>query len=162
MKRFLFIVLVFGGMALCSFATAAIALDVPLPSDILIVPPAPSLPVEIKAFSGKWGGSWWSIRSGPARLGGFDAILIVEKIINEREAIVTYCWGDSWGERGRFWNINKGCLKRFIADFYQKENETILSFHTFRNASTKATFRIKGDKLEGVDPVCYITMERIQ
>ena len=49
---------------------------VPLPKDIHIVAPAPDLPREIAAFSGKWTGKWEGVQ---------DSILIVEEI-NEVEA----------------------------------------------------------------------------
>jgi hypothetical protein len=93
-KGFLLAILVLlAGLAFCP---RAIALDVPLPKDVLIVLPDPSLPPEIKAFSGKWGGRWWSIYDPWLRKGELDAVLIVEKIINEHQAIVIYCCGDSY------------------------------------------------------------------
>ena len=61
-------------------------LKTPLPSDINIIPPDPSLPLEIRALSGGWTGSWNSMR-------GWDCVLIVEKV-NQDSAQVIYSWGE--------------------------------------------------------------------
>lgn len=67
---------------------------VTLPEEILIVPPAPNLPKEIIAFSGKWEGTWDNI---------MDAILIVEEI-NSEKALIIYAWADApqWDSKGGY------------------------------------------------------------
>ena len=94
--------LVFGLMAPGSAGSN----DVPLPSDINIVPPNPSLPKEVAALSGKWEGSWTRGRS---------MILVVEKIISENEMQFVYAWGD-WGAN------NPGGFERMSRKFSVKNN----------------------------------------
>lgn len=98
MKRLLLVVLmVLAGMSLYSCATTSSLTSIPLPENVQIVPPDPNLPPEIRAFSGKWSGSWeWQNRRNND---GVDAILIVEKIINEQQAMVVYATGTA--EDGR-------------------------------------------------------------
>ncbi len=153
MKRFLLIVLVLTGAALCSCAT--INPVVPLPNDILIVSPDPNLLPEIKAFSGRWGGRWWS-PSCPSNH-GLDAVLIIEKIIDERQAVIVYAKGNS-----PEWNIKEG-WNRLKAGFSQnKEGKIILSW-TWMKTKIKSEFHVKGDNLEGVfGENNYITMRRLQ
>jgi hypothetical protein len=140
MKRFLLIVLmVLAGVVLYSHANAMDS--VPLPNDILIVPPDPSLPPEIKAFSGKWSGRWGNPYQPSSY--GVDVVFVVEKIINEHEATAIYCWGDSIE-----WSITRGCMDRFIANFSQNEKVTTLSFKS-RQSGNMVDFRVKEDKLEG-------------
>jgi hypothetical protein len=153
MKRLFFVVLmVVAGVVLYSYAIAMES--VPLPNDILIVPPDPSLPPQIKAFSGKWSGRWWSPYQPNSY--GVDAVLIVEKIINEHQATVIYCRGDSTE-----WNMTKGCQDRFIANFSENDKGTTLSF-VIKWTNAKVDFRVKDDKFEGAGPKVFITMKRIQ
>ncbi|MCX5909824.1 MAG: hypothetical protein NTY64_22265 [Deltaproteobacteria bacterium] len=152
MKRFFLVVLVLTGLALCSCATMNPV--IPLPNDILIVSPDPNLPPEIKAFSGKWGGRWWN-PSGPSNH-GLDAVLIVEEIINERQATVVFGWGNSFE-----WETKEG-WSRFKANFSQNKKGITLSWIWAR---TKSEFRVKGDKLEGVvygNYTNFVTMRRLQ
>jgi len=156
MKRgLLLVVLVILGAVALSRTIAIAADSVPLPSDVKIVPPDLNLPQEIRDFSGKWGGRWWAL-SQP-RSNGVDAVLIIEEIINERQATVIYCWGDSLE-----WNMDRTCLARQKADFSRNsEGKAVLSF-TGSRSITKITFRLKGGKLEGTHAWGYITMKKIQ
>ena len=107
MKKFLLIVLVLmAGVALYSCAAMNSLTSIPLPQIVQIVLPDPSLPPEIKAFSGKWGGRWWSSNSS----GSLDAALIIEEIM-DKQATVVYGWGNS-----PEWGIKEG-WGRFKADF---------------------------------------------
>ena len=85
MKRFLLVVLVLTGLAFCSCASMNSFTSVPLPQTVQIVPPDPNLPPEIKAFSGKWGGRWWSLSCSCNR--GLDAVFIIEEIMGEHHKI---------------------------------------------------------------------------
>ncbi len=73
-------ILIVGG----SFVAAS-SLKAPVPSDINIVPPAPSLPDEVKALLGKWQGSWNS-------RWGWDCVIYVERV-NIDSAQIILSWG---------------------------------------------------------------------
>jgi hypothetical protein len=96
MKRILLVVLmVLTGVSLYSCATTNSLTSIPLPENVQIVPPDPNLPPEIKAFSGKWSGRWgWQDRRNND---GVDAVLIVEKIISEQQAMVVVANGNGIG-----------------------------------------------------------------
>ncbi len=76
MKRFFLVVLILIGLALCSCATMNSLASVPLPQTEVVSPDS-NLPPEIKVFSGKWGGRWWSLSCSCNR--GLDAVLIIEE-----------------------------------------------------------------------------------
>lgn len=63
----------------------SVASEIPLPSDINIVAPDPSLPEEFQAISGKWRGHWGG--------SGMETILIIEKI-DRHVAEVIFATGD--------------------------------------------------------------------
>jgi hypothetical protein len=142
MKRLLLIVLmVLAGMSLYSCATTRSLTSIPMPENVQIVPPDPNLPPEIKAFSGKWSGSWeWQNRRNND---GVDAILIVEKIINEQQAMVVSASGD-----GRGWRTTKG-WERSTANFSKTDKGIILSVDS-RTSSQKVLYHIQGDQLIGI------------
>lgn len=157
MKRFSLIALmVLAGVTLYSCATMNSFTSVPLPQTVQIVPPDPNLPPEIKVFSGKWGGRWWN-PAGSNFSDGFDSVTIIEKIINERQVIVVYGWGDS-----KEWNVTKGWA-RFNMDFSRNEKgELILSSSSSRG---KFEIRVEKDKLEGIfrgKYLNFVTMRRLQ
>jgi hypothetical protein len=74
-------VLIIGG---CLAAT--LSLKVPLPPDVNILSPDPSLPEEVKALSGKWVGRWNS-------QWGWDCVICVEKV-GKDSAQVVHAWGE--------------------------------------------------------------------
>lgn len=76
-------------LLLLSCATATV---VPLPSDVHIVSPAPGVPREVAAFSGKWTGVWDGI---------LDHILVVEDVATT-DATVIYAYGTAG-----IWQINR-------------------------------------------------------
>jgi hypothetical protein len=82
-KRRLFIVL--GIFLIVACVTVNLSQETPLPLDAIINPPDPSLPVEIKALSGKWTGVW----NSPF---GWECAVYVEKV-NRDSAQVVYSWG---------------------------------------------------------------------
>ena len=75
----------------------------PLPDSTTIVPPDPALPPDLRAFSGKWSGSWE---------GMLDHILVVEEI-TPKEATFVYAWGTcpAWNIREPGWVRVKGTLE---------------------------------------------------
>ena len=152
MKRLLVVLVLLVVMpCLCAAANPAI----PLPNDVLVREPNPNLSLEFNAFLGKWGGRWYLRNSS----GGLEAILIVEEIIDERQAIVVYGCGNS-----PEWGVKEG-WSRFAADFGRgKKGELTLSWVVRKG---KFEFQVvKGDKLKGTlrneNYTTLITMERIQ
>ena len=57
----------------------------PLPSDISLISPSPTIAHNIAAFSGAWRGAWG---------GSFPTALVVEQINQDGTARVIYSWGD--------------------------------------------------------------------
>jgi hypothetical protein len=161
MKRLLLTVLmVLAGMSLYSCATTNSLTSIPLPEDVQIVPPDPNLPPEIKAFSGKWSGSWgWQDRRN---FGGVDGIFIVEKIINEQQAMVVSA--SDYGRGG--WTIRRG-WERSKANFLKIDEGTFLIVDSMVS-SQKIKYRVKGDQLTGISEAAggfgtiICTMRRIQ
>ncbi len=153
MKRFFLVALVLVVVMLCSCATMNPV--VPLPNDILIVSPDPNLPPEIKALSGKWGGRWWNPSGNIGD--GNDAVLIIEKIINERQVIVVYAWEDSFA-----WNITKGWARFNMNISRNEEGKLVLSSFSSRGGFE---IRVEKDKLEGIFRgrfTNFVTMRRLQ
>ncbi len=89
-KRVLFISLVLVFVA--GFISVGLSQKPPLLSDINIVPPDPSLPIEVKSLSGTWGGQW----NAPQ---GWDCVIYVEKVDRD-SAQVVHSWGEYNTSRG--------------------------------------------------------------
>lgn len=66
--------------------------DVPLPVDVRVVPPSPSVPQELAGFSGTWKGAW----------GGVQNHLLAVEQISIKGASVVYAWGAT-PKLGRTW-----------------------------------------------------------
>ncbi len=126
--------------------------SVPLPQIVQIVLPDPNLPLEIKAFSGKWGGRWWD----PKFSGGLNTVLIIEKI-DEHQATVVYGWGDSFE-----WNITEGWRRFEMNVSRNKQGQLVLS--SFFSRERKLEVHLEKDRLEGVlggsRSTSFITMRR--
>jgi len=133
---------------------------VPLPDDLNIVSPDPSLPENIKALSGKRGGEW--IANNRSRSIVRSSVLVVEKILDEKTAVIVY--GGSETSKSK-------------AFFYRTEAQIILSGKKVKLewvepvTTRKITFQLRGDKLESEQPITTlwetvtainITMSRIQ
>jgi predicted dehydrogenase len=86
MKRNLLIVLVI--IIMCGCLSATLSVNTPLPSDISIISPDPSLPEEVRALSGKWVGQW-----NAGKQWGWDCAIYVEKV-DKDSAQVVHSWGD--------------------------------------------------------------------
>ena len=85
MRGYLFIALAIIMLACCMGAVIK-QLNAPVPENVNIVSPDPSLPDELKALSGKWVGSWNS-------RWGWDCVLYVEKV-DQNSAQVVHAWGE--------------------------------------------------------------------
>lgn len=93
----------FAGFLLTILALAFISgcATVQLPADMKVMSPAPHLPKEIAAFSGKWTGNWD---------GQLDHVLVVEEL-DAQEARVIYAWGSGtfpWGKTPSGWTRVSG------------------------------------------------------
>jgi len=147
---------------------SAFAVDfskVPLPDDLNIVSPDSSLSENIKVLSGKRGGEWIieGLRSG-SRSTGTYTVLVVEKILDEKTAVIVYGTTESPATKAHFYRTEAQILlsgKKVMLEWVSKET------------SEKISFRLKGDKLECEKTVVglqtmsgslnyYITMSRIQ
>ena len=124
---------------------SALAVDfskVPLPDDLNIVPPDPSLPENIKALSGKRGGEWKADTRFAAVIIN-SSVLVVEKILDEKTAVIVY--GASESSRSK-------------AFFYRTEAQIISSGKRVKLewvspvTTRKITFHLRKDKLESEEP----------
>jgi len=78
------------------------ASDVPLPADVKIIPPAPTIPRELALFSGKWFGVWGNCLPG---------IIVVESI-EPPNAEFIYAYGTC-----QFFHIYKSAWLRVAGKF---------------------------------------------
>ena len=115
---------------------------VPLPDDLNIVPPDPSLPENIKALSGKRGGEWKANTRFSNPIVN-SAVLVVEKILDEKTAVIVYGASES---------------SRSQPFFYRTEAQIILSGKKVKlewvspGTTKKMSFRLRKDTLEGEEP----------
>ncbi len=86
------------------FLFSCATIPVPLPSDVRVVTPPPTIPKELAAFSGRWSGVWDAI---------LDHILVVEEI-NPPHADVIYAWGTS-----ALWFIDRPGWSRVKGEFVE-------------------------------------------
>ena len=109
------------------FCPMAIATP-PMPNDVQMVEPDPSLPKELAGFWGKWEGS----------AGGATFFLIIEKIDEEKATF--YLWRSITGDWRRF-DAKVG-----------KEGEKYILYHPFRPPRTEdlitMEYRLKGKYLD--------------
>jgi hypothetical protein len=99
----------------------------PMPNDVQMVEPDPSLPKEMADFWGKWEGE------DPA----MKLFLIVEKIDEEKASL--YIW------RGGY-----GSWERTEAKVSKENGKYKLSFRN--NIGTITTYALNGEYLEGLTP----------
>lgn len=119
---------------------------IPLPSDLTIVPPAESLPAEVKAFSGKWGGTWDFT---------LDHVLVVERINSPDNVVVIYARG-----RAPAFNMHEPWFGRINARII----DGVLSFPLRNGAVTYQPLspgELTGTLKEGTK-VSRINMKRIE
>jgi hypothetical protein len=117
---------------------------VPLPRNLEIVSPAPSLPNDIKGFSGKWKGSWNET---------LPHILAVEQI-TPPDVIAVYAVGKFTSGRGEaVWHRVRGTVKPGILKLFLKT-----SIATYRLQSDGSLTAIN----EGGDTIALAKMKRIE
>ena len=135
MKKLTGITIVLGlGLVFTLGAFQAIAgqKDVPLPADIKIVAPDPSVPQDQAAFSGKWYGVW----NGNV----LDHILVVEEI-RANEVMVVYAYGTA-----PLWNIYQAQAVRLKGTFVKGDlvvelprSQATATYHLKNNGTITAT-----------------------
>lgn len=100
------------------------ATNVPLPTDLRILPPGPEVPRDEAAFSGRWAGRWKG--NGESVIDqGLPHLLVVEKITREegfltsgRGVAAIFAWGGSsrWGVVPG-WSRVRGVFERGVLHF---------------------------------------------
>ena len=98
------------GLSLLALVAAPAQGEIPLPSDIKIVAPAPGLPANLAAFLGKWSGNW---------SGRLEAVVVVEEVTIDK-ATVIYAWDD-----GPLFQMSKGGGERRAAKVVTGEKPEI-------------------------------------
>jgi hypothetical protein len=89
--------------AACTGGAGGMVQELQLPADVDIVAPGPTVPPELAAFSGVWGGRWQGSTYGQPW--ALDALVVVERIAASGAANGRYIIGDSPYQRagsGRF------------------------------------------------------------
>jgi hypothetical protein len=136
--------------------------NVPLPDDLNIVSPDPSLPENIKALSGKRGGEWKAVTRFAIPPIINSAVLVVEKILDEKTAVIVYGASESSKSKAHFYRTEA----QIISSGKKVKLEWVSPVTT-----RKTTFRLRRDSLESEEPVSglvetvttiNITMSRIQ
>ena len=119
---------VLGMLLLVAGCAATGSVSLPGPSDVTIVPPASSLPPQLKAFSGVWEGVWD---------GQLASRLTVESIEND-SARVIYAWDD----QPPYFKAGWGRYRAKVSPEGKLE---------FGSSQTRFTFRMSQDlsKIEG-------------
>jgi hypothetical protein len=62
---------------------------VTVPDGMRIDEPGPDVPEHIRAFFGKTG-KWWGTWTSPQVKGSYDAILVIQRIVNEEKVRIAY------------------------------------------------------------------------
>ena len=118
--------------------------DIVIPDDILVIPASSRLPQRTAAFFGITG-KWWGTWKSPQVKGGFDAVLIIERL-DETEADVAYVVRDYPP-----WYI-KGCVWRTTARIAIREAESerlsLLMPHEPLNTTMECWF--EGKEFKGI------------
>jgi len=118
--------------------------DIPIPDDILITPASSDLPERVLAFfgtTGKWWGSWRS----PQVRGGFNAVLIIERL-GEAEADVVYIVPDypPWYIKGSVWRTSARIEKR------EAERERLSLLIPYEPLKTTMECWFEGNEFKGI------------
>ncbi len=137
-------------------ASERLAAPLPLPKEgVKIIPPSPQLPLEIRAFSGTWEGTWGlSSEREPGKKDFRRAILIVEEIVSPEKVRVVYSWGPAASG-------DKPGVRRHVGTISKEKDRYVLSFK--RPKRTPLTFTLVGDNLlawDGVQSKYEIKMSR--
>jgi hypothetical protein len=137
MKTFVVLVVSIVSILFCPLAIAA----PPMPNDVKMVKPDPSLPKEIADFWGKWEGG------DPAR----ELFIIVEKIDEAKASL--YIW------RSGLMGMTPGAWERLEAKVSKESGKYKLSYPNDRGGTT--TFALQGKNLVGKTPGGNAQLSRV-
>jgi hypothetical protein len=87
--------------------------DIVVPDDMHIEYPDPEIPEKIKHFFGKTG-KWWGTWTSPQVKGGYNAVLVIKRIINPEKADIAYLTSDfpKWYIEKSLWETTAKFLKK--------------------------------------------------
>ncbi|MCX5805470.1 MAG: hypothetical protein NT010_05290 [Proteobacteria bacterium] len=87
--------------------------DIVVPDDMHIDHPDPEIPEKIKQFFGKTG-KWWGTWTSPQVKGGYNAVLVIKRIINPEKADIAYLTSDfpQWYIEKSLWETTAKFLKK--------------------------------------------------
>ena len=128
-----------------------------IPGDSVISPPDPALPLELKAMSGKWSGTWVT-DDETGQIYGRDAIMIIERVGLESIQVL-YAWG---GSRGSSTKAEAGDTRKRVR--FTQDGEKVI----FILGNKVFTFFPSKNIIEGVERNpgvtwnATVTMKRIQ
>jgi len=97
----------------------------PVPPEVTIEVPDPSLPVQIKSFLGKWVGQW---KAWKALYYGWDAVVYVEKVEKD-SARVVFAWGEYKTSMGSC-HCNPNWVRVQNAKIKYSDGSATLEFYT--------------------------------
>lgn len=119
------------GVVYCISASAqGLPPDIPLPPNLQLTKPADELPPKLKAFAGKWVGSWDGI---------VGHVLVVEEISSPDRVVVIYAYGKAESR-----NIWKPAWFRVVGKFSGETLELRLGNGAFVTYSLSGDNQIRG------------------
>ena len=121
--------------------------NVPLPATLQIAKPADDLPAKVKAFTGKWVGSWGGV---------LDHVLVVEQIASLDQVVVVYAHGTAQN-----WNIWKPAWFRPMARFNSETLELRPRNGAFITYTLSSDDELRGTYELG-SIISRITMKRVK
>lgn len=140
------LVLLAAGIMVALAATCA-AQPTPLPDNITIATPDPSIPAPIAAFLGKWVGTWDA---------GLASTVVVRKIAPTKSdgvytADVIYSWGTfpSWGILRADYRQYEAEIKLGVLSFRPGMSAASFGFAEGDATSLKGEFRNRGGTTQG-------------
>jgi hypothetical protein len=121
----------------------------PIPPDVTIEVPDPSLPIQVKSLLGKWVGQWTSWKSR----WGWDSVVYVEKVEKD-SARVVFAWGEYNTSMGSC-HCNPNWVRVQNAKIKYSDESATLEFYTpkLRPAWLKISHTVTGsaDEVFGVN-----------
>ncbi|MDM0001865.1 hypothetical protein QTI24_24870 [Variovorax sp. J22P240] len=112
----------------------------PLPADLAIVAPDPSVPADVRALSGKWSGKWRGLAGGQQQ----ETVLIVEKIAGN-EATVVYSQGDHSRFRSLYHRATANVEPGFLTfTFALKDGPAVYTYRLQPDGSLDAKMEYRG------------------
>jgi hypothetical protein len=116
---------------------------VKVPDFMLTEDPGPDIPEHIRAFFGKTG-EWWGTWTSPQTKGGYDVVLVVQKIVNAEEAHIAY-----FTSAFPKWYVEAGSWET-TAQFVKKENGRIILRIPYVPSHTHIECWFEGKELKGI------------